>query len=125
MNETYASTGPGVIIGAGPAGLTAAYERSKHDVGSVILEADTVTGGISRTAEYRGYLFDNGVLNANFITGPCLPQIYYRSRQNRSISCAAQRIKRLSLTSVIVNALTPGSRPWGKPLVPRHWAAAN
>ena len=39
-----------VIIGAGPAGLTAAYQLSKQGVASTILEADTVVGGISRTA---------------------------------------------------------------------------
>ena len=49
-----------VIIGAGPAGLTAAYELSKHSVPAVVLEADNIVGGISRTVNYRGYLFDIG-----------------------------------------------------------------
>ena len=49
-----------VIIGAGPAGLTAAYELSKHGVHSTILEADDQVGGISRTVNYRGYRFDIG-----------------------------------------------------------------
>lgn len=49
-----------VIIGAGPAGLTAAFELAKHDIGGVILEADTVVGGISRTVERDGYRFDVG-----------------------------------------------------------------
>ena len=49
---------PVVIIGAGPAGLTAAYELSKSQVESVVLEKDDVVGGIARTAEYKGYLFD-------------------------------------------------------------------
>jgi len=33
-----------VIIGAGPAGLTAAYMLTKHGVASTVLEADTVVG---------------------------------------------------------------------------------
>ena len=49
-----------VIIGAGPAGLTAAYELCKAGVRSVILEKDKVVGGISRTVNYKGYHFDIG-----------------------------------------------------------------
>src|SRR4051794_13423344 len=49
-----------VIIGAGPAGLTAAYQLQKYGVPSVILEADDVVGGISRTAERDGWRFDIG-----------------------------------------------------------------
>jgi protoporphyrinogen oxidase len=49
-----------VIIGAGPAGLTAAYELSKAGVPSVVLEKDDVVGGLSRTVNYKGYHFDIG-----------------------------------------------------------------
>ncbi|MEO8073075.1 MAG: NAD(P)/FAD-dependent oxidoreductase [Acidobacteriota bacterium] len=49
-----------VIIGAGPAGLTAAYQLCKEKIKSVILEKDDVVGGISRTVNYKGYLFDIG-----------------------------------------------------------------
>src|ERR1700741_1285200 len=49
------------IIGAGPAGLTAAYLLSKRGVPVTVLEADpTYVGGISRTARYKGYHFDIG-----------------------------------------------------------------
>ena len=49
------------IIGAGPAGLTAAYLLSKNKVGVTVLEADPVyVGGISRTATYKGFHFDIG-----------------------------------------------------------------
>src|SRR3954464_6910269 len=49
------------IIGAGPAGLTAAYLLSKNKVDVVVLEADPeYVGGISRTARYKGYHFDIG-----------------------------------------------------------------
>ena len=49
------------IIGAGPAGLTAAYLLSKNDVDVTVLEADPVyVGGISRTATYKGFHFDIG-----------------------------------------------------------------
>lgn len=49
-----------VIIGAGPAGLTAAYELCKEGVPSVVLEKDDMVGGISRTVNYKGFLFDIG-----------------------------------------------------------------
>ena len=49
-----------VIIGAGPAGLTAAHQLSKAGLSSVVLEKDPVVGGLSRTVDYKGYLFDIG-----------------------------------------------------------------
>src|ERR1041385_6508535 len=50
-----------IIIGAGPAGLTAGYLLSKNDVDVTVLEADPVyVGGISRTATYKGFHFDIG-----------------------------------------------------------------
>jgi protoporphyrinogen oxidase len=50
-----------VIIGAGPAGLTAAYELlSKTDVMPVVLEQSEYMGGISRTVNYKGNRIDIG-----------------------------------------------------------------
>jgi protoporphyrinogen oxidase len=49
-----------VIIGAGPAGLTAAYELTKRGSAATVLEADSVVGGISRTVERDGFRFDIG-----------------------------------------------------------------
>jgi len=86
---------PTVIIGAGPAGLTAAYELSKNGISSTILEADEIVGGISRTANYQGYRFDigghrfftkvpyvtqlwNEILPQDFLVRPRLSRIHYR-----------------------------------------------
>jgi protoporphyrinogen oxidase len=52
--------GPVVIIGAGPAGLTAAYVLSKAGVQSIVLEKDPTVGGIARTINYKNYYFDIG-----------------------------------------------------------------
>ena len=50
-----------VILGAGPAGLTAAYELGKHGVPVTVLEQDErYVGGIARTVEHEGYRFDIG-----------------------------------------------------------------
>jgi protoporphyrinogen oxidase len=86
-----------VIIGGGPAGLTAAYELSKHGAPAVVLEADNIVGGISRTVNYKGYLFDigghrffskcetvneiwNEVLRDKFLERPRLSRIFYRKK---------------------------------------------
>lgn len=86
-----------VIIGAGPAGLTAALELSKHGIQAVVLESDTVVGGLARTVNYKGYLFDIGghrfftkwdevsqiweeVLGEKFLLRPRLSRIYYRKK---------------------------------------------
>ena len=49
-----------LIIGAGPAGLTAAYELLKrgNDIEVVVFEESDCFGGISRTVEYKGNRMD-------------------------------------------------------------------
>jgi len=50
-----------VIIGAGPAGLTAALELQAAGIGNItVLEADTQVGGISRTVAHHGNRIDIG-----------------------------------------------------------------
>jgi len=49
-----------VIIGAGPAGLTAAFQLHKYEMSSTILESSGDVGGISRTVEREGWRFDIG-----------------------------------------------------------------
>lgn len=51
-----------IIIGAGPAGLTAGYEllKSKEDIEVLILEESDVFGGISKTVNYKGNRMDMG-----------------------------------------------------------------
>jgi protoporphyrinogen oxidase len=86
-----------VILGAGPAGLTAAYELSKLGVGCVVLEQDAVVGGLARTVEYKGFRFDIGghrfytkvslvrqiwheILGEDLLTRKRLSRIYFKSR---------------------------------------------
>ena len=87
-------TGNTVIIGAGPAGLTAAYELRKQGARAVLLEASHLVGGLSRTENYRDYRFDIGghrffskvplindlwqeILGEEFLLRPRLSRIYY------------------------------------------------
>src|ERR1700730_5231563 len=87
-----------VVVGAGPAGLTAAYVLAKRDVTSTVLESDSVVGGISRTAERDGWRFAIGahrfftkvkpveelwfeILGPDdFLRRPRLSRIYYRGK---------------------------------------------
>ncbi len=86
-----------VIIGGGPAGLTAAYQLCKAGVESVVLEKDRVVGGLARTVNHRGYHFDIGghrfftkvkavddmwreVLGDGFLRRQRLSRIYYRKK---------------------------------------------
>ena len=48
------------VLGAGPAGLTAAYVLAIRGVPGVVYEADGTVGGIAKTVEYNGYRFDLG-----------------------------------------------------------------
>lgn len=47
-----------IVMGAGVAGLSFAYEVSKHGKSVLILEKDKQIGGLSQTLEYKGFLFD-------------------------------------------------------------------
>ncbi|ABW14263.1 amine oxidase [Parafrankia sp. EAN1pec] len=49
-----------VVIGAGPAGLSAGWELMKREIPVTIIEGDSVVGGISRTAQRDGWRFDIG-----------------------------------------------------------------
>ena len=61
MSEKNAKTTIKVAIaGAGPAGLTAAYELAKRNVESIIVESDSVPGGLSRTELADNWRFDIG-----------------------------------------------------------------
>ncbi len=86
-----------VIIGAGPAGLSAAYELSKQGAQPIVLDKADKVGGISRTETYKGYYFDigghrfftkideinklwHGVLGDDFLRVHRMSRIYYKGR---------------------------------------------
>ncbi len=86
-----------IVIGGGPAGLTAAYELSKAGVKSIVLEMGARVGGIARTEVYKGYRLDIGghrfftkvgeveavwqeILHDDFLVRPRLSRIYYNRK---------------------------------------------
>ena len=86
-----------VVIGAGPAGLTAGYELSKLGLRPTVLEKAGTVGGLARTDNYRGFHFDMGghrfftkvkpvqdmwkeVLGNEFLRRPRMSRIYYNGK---------------------------------------------
>jgi protoporphyrinogen oxidase len=86
-----------IIVGGGPAGLTAAWELVQADIPTSVYEKDDIVGGISRTVNYSGYRFDIGghrfftkvkrvekwwwdQLGDEFLLRPRLSRIYYKDK---------------------------------------------
>ena len=87
-----------LVIGAGPAGLTAAYELRRKGESCIIIEADDVVGGISRTVVRNGWRFDIGghrfftkvprveafwhevLEDERFLLRPRMSRIFYRGK---------------------------------------------
>src|SRR5262245_44099017 len=85
-----------VVIGGGPAGLTAAYELAKYGLRPIVLEKGNMVGGLARTENYKGFHFDMGghrfftkcqevkkiwheVLQDDFLRRPRLSRIYFKT----------------------------------------------
>jgi protoporphyrinogen oxidase len=97
-NTHAASADDVVIVGAGPAGLTAAYQLAKAGKPATVLEGDSVVGGISRSAERDGWRFDIGghrfftkvkvvedlwheiLPDEDFLLRPRMSRIYYNGK---------------------------------------------
>jgi protoporphyrinogen oxidase len=97
MDQQQTSEKQVVIIGAGPAGLTAAYELAKLNLRPIIVEKGDKVGGLARTEDYKGFYFDMGghrfftkvqevkrmwheVLGQDFLRRPRLSRIYYKKK---------------------------------------------
>ena len=88
---------PVAVLGAGPAGLTAAHLLAGRGIPTIVFEADDAVGGLARTVVADGYRFDLGghrfftksaevealwdeVLGAEMLVRPRLSRIYWRGR---------------------------------------------
>ena len=94
MGQRHTSKRTVVVIGGGPAGLTAAHELIKLNRRPVVIEKHDKVGGLARTEAYKGFSFDMGghrfftkaaevnqlwreTLGADFLRRPRLSRIYY------------------------------------------------
>ncbi|HEY5288562.1 MAG TPA: FAD-dependent oxidoreductase, partial [Caulobacteraceae bacterium] len=120
---------PNLVIGAGPAGLTTAYKLAQAGAEVLVLEQDPVyVGGISRTAHYKGFLFDigghrffskskevvdlwNEILPDDFIERPRLSRIYYGGKFYAYPLRAFEALRNLG---PIESALCMASFGWAK-----------
>lgn len=109
-----------VIVGAGPAGLTAAYMLvTRYAISSVVLESDDVVGGLSRTVERNGWRFDLGghrfftkvkevealwheiLPDEDFMLRPRLSRIYYDGKYFDYPLKASNALRNLGLVEAI------------------------
>jgi protoporphyrinogen oxidase len=109
-----------VIIGAGPAGLTAAYVlATRYGIPSTILESDSVVGGISRTVERDGWRFDIGghrfftkvrevealwkeiLPPSEFLVRPRMSRIYYNGKFYDYPLKASNALKNLGIVEAV------------------------
>ncbi len=112
-----------VVIGGGPAGLTAAYVLAKQGVKVTVLEGSEVLGGISQTARYKGYRFDigghrfftkiapvealwNEVLGDEFISVPRMSRIHYSGKYFDYPLKAANALAGLGLGNAVLLVLS-------------------
>ena len=86
-----------LVLGGGPAGLTAGYLLGKANRSALVFEAEDQVGGIAKTVERDGYRFDLGghrfftksievdtlwheVLGDEFLRRPRMSRIYWNNR---------------------------------------------
>ena len=112
-----------IILGAGPAGLAAAYELAKAGKQVLVLEKQNQVGGLCRTIERDGFRFDLGghrfftkseevqkfwqkILVDDFLKRPRLSRIYYRKKFFKYPIQMGDALKKLGLAESVLSALS-------------------
>jgi protoporphyrinogen oxidase len=133
------------IIGAGPAGLTAAYDLVRHGIRPVVYEHSNHVGGIARTESYKGYRFDIGghrfftyvpeiqelwreILGDEFLKVSRLSRIHYRGKFFKYPLALGNTLGNLGLLeSARIGASYLKARifPGGKDESFEHWVVAR
>lgn len=132
-----------VILGAGPAGLTAAYTLTRLGHGALVLEADEQVGGLAKTVVRDGYRFDLGghrfftksaevealwheVLGDELLLRPRLSRIYWNGRfldYPLSARDVVRKLGPLELARCIASYAAARARPRGREETLEQWVS--
>ena len=132
---------PTVILGGGPAGLTAGYLLAKRGLPVVVLEAEGQVGGIAKTAVRDGYRFDLGghrfftkvkevddlwheIMKEEFLRRPRMSRIYWNRKFIDYPLRGPDVIKKLGpvdLTKAFLSYLWAQLKPKGKEDTFEEW----
>jgi protoporphyrinogen oxidase len=139
---------PTVVIGAGPAGLTAGYLLTKLGLPVVVLEAEDQVGGIAKTAVRDGYRFDLGghrfftkvkevddlwheIMREEFLERPRMSRIYWRDPRGEGKFLdyplrgpdVMKKLGPLDLTKALMSYLWAAIKPKGKEDTFEEWVS--
>src|ERR1700748_1054363 len=153
MTETNPAAAPGspgsditaehpvVVLGAGPARLTAAYQLVKQGKPVIVLESTEFVGGIARTQIRDGYRFDLGghrfftkvkevddlwheIMKEEFLRRPRQSRIYWNNKFLEYPLQGMDVIKKLGpvdLTKALVSYLYAAVKPKGREDTFEQW----
>jgi protoporphyrinogen oxidase len=139
---------PTVILGAGPAGLTAGYLLAKKGLPVVVLEAENQVGGIAKTAVRDGYRFDLGghrfftkvkevddlwheIMREEFLERPRMSRIYWRNRRGQTKFLdyplrgpdVIKKLGPVDLTKALLSYLWAAMKPKGREETYEQWVS--
>ena len=139
---------PTVILGAGPAGLTAGYVLAKQGLPVVVLEAEDQVGGIAKTAVRDGYRFDLGghrfftkakevddlwheIMREDFLKRPRMSRIYWRDARGRTKFLdyplrgpdVIKKLGPVDLTKALLSYLWAAAKPKGREDTFEQWVS--
>jgi protoporphyrinogen oxidase len=139
---------PTVVIGAGPAGLTAGYLLSKQGLPVVVLEAEDQVGGIAKTAVRDGYRFDLGghrfftkakevddlwheIMREEFLERPRMSRIYWRDRKGEAMFLdyplrgpdVMKKLGPIDLTKALLSYIWAAIKPKGREDTYEEWVS--
>src|ERR687889_410815 len=139
---------PTVILGAGPAGLTAGYLMAKQGLPVVVLEAEDQVGGIAKTAVRDGYRFDLGghrfftkakevdalwheIMREEFLERPRMSRIYWRDSRGQGKFLdyplrgpdVMKKLGPIDLTKALLSYLAAAVKPKGKEDTFEEWVS--